>query len=142
MSKKRTVTKPSAKGIKSSANAYKAVLFPALWGTLALFVCIVVFSYFLTKTADPDKLLPSLCLVAIALSGVVCGASSRRVCPHKPFFSILSGLVIIGILLVASLFAGDVCETSVIYKGAVVILCPAMSFIMSSLGKKSKRRTR
>lgn len=143
MSKKKTLSKASTKnGVKTQQAPYKAVLYPAVWGCISLFLCLVAFSYILTKTADPDKFIPVLCLVSVAISGAVCGIACKKICGRKSALSVVSGLLIIGILLVVSVFSKDVCESSLIYKSAIVVLCPAAAFLTCTLGKSRKKRTR
>ena len=142
MSKKRTVSKTRAKSAAASTSPYKGVVFPAIWGAIALLLCLMIFSYFLTNAADPDKFIPALCLVSIAISGAVCGIVCKKICGCKSALSIVAGLMIVGILLIASLLSKDVCESSVVYKSAIIILCPVTSFITCSLGKSTKKRTR
>ena len=143
MSKKKTLSKTNPRKASKSAFApYNAIVFPALWGVGALFLCVMVFSYFLTMTADPDKFIPYLCIVSVAVAGTVCGIICKKICGRKSALSVVAGLLIIGILLVVSLFTQDVCESSAVYKSAIVLLCPVTSFTACSFGKAKKKRTR
>lgn len=138
---KRAVPRSKDKqSVKTSPNICGAIFYPAVWGSCAFVIGLIIFSYLLTKVADPDRLMPALCLVLAGISGVVCGYSCKRLCGHNSAISVVSGLIMVGLLLIASLFSGGEYETSTLYKSAVIVLFPASSFIASLQGNKKKKR--
>ncbi len=142
--KRPTPPTPKQKPGEKSKNPVTVLLYPVIAGTAVLLLSVFALSFLLEKSPDPNALLPAAAILCTVLAAAVSGSVSAKLSGKASPTSILSGLIMILVYLIMSLFfdAQD-CENSMVLKSAIVILLPAMAFtagIMATKNKKTKKK--
>ncbi len=139
--KQKKPTPPAAKRktVDTGKNPFAILLFAFAAGTAVLFLSILVLSFLLEKSPDPNALLPAAAIVCTLVTSAVSGSVAAKLSGKGSPWSVLSGLVLILFYLVLSLFFDQSdYENGMTLKSAVVIILPVASLIMGTLSSRKK----
>ncbi len=140
-SKQKKPTPPAAKRKTGEAakNPVKILLFSFAAGTATLFLSVLVLSFLLEKSPDPNALLPVASIVCTLLTSAVSGSVAAKLSGKGSPWSVLSGLILILFYLVLSLFFDPAdYENGMALKTAVVIILPVTALIAGTFSARKK----
>lgn len=138
--KKPTPPAPKQKPGEKSKNPVTVILYPVITGTAVLLLSVLALSFLLEKSPDPNALLPVAAIICTLLAAAVSGSLSAKLSGKASPTSILSGLIMILVYLIISLFFdAQAFENGMVLKSAIVIILPAMAFVAGTVSAKNKK---
>lgn len=113
-------------------------------GAVMLLISSAIFSFILEKSSNPDSLIPVCSVAATLIAGAVCGAVSAKITERPLPWSIVSGIAMVLVYLIISLFFDPAdTDSDMIFK-TVILACVLLSSLVFGIitGKKSVKAKR
>lgn len=144
MSRSNTKQKrPSPPSLKSKHSANRknptqALIISFLAGAAVFFVSVLILSFLLEKSPDPNALIPAAAIICTILAAAVSGSAAAKLLGKATPWSILSGLIMILFYLIMSLFFDNSAESGIVLKSAIVVILPLMALVAGVFAGRNK----
>ncbi|MCX7658447.1 MAG: TIGR04086 family membrane protein [Oscillospiraceae bacterium] len=129
---------------RTSGNFKNSKLFlvaaPVLWGTAATILCLVIFSFVMTKADAPDGIISAMASISLCVGSYFASfLISKKRRKNGLLTGILFGMAVFGLLFLINLvFLGDFNAGFAVSKLAMLVTCSGIGGIVG-VNSKIKR---